>query len=91
MDIFTKYQIHVTATKKGCKPIEVFVDLFTKEAPERVNSIISTLLKKSIKFPFEFEVIQLPQDAILFQACSSVYQVPFSICADLLNIIYYGN
>lgn len=91
METFLKYQIHVSATRKGCKPVEVFVDLFSKDSPERVESVVSSQIKRVLTFPVEIEIKQLPQEEFLFQACSSVYQVLPSVCADLANLFYYGN
>lgn len=91
MDTFNKFQVKVSFVKNK-RPIEVYCDLFTKANFENVTRIVTAQLRKVLKFPCDIEVFQLAEDEFLFQACSSVYQVMPSICADISNILYnYGN
>lgn len=90
MDVFNKYRVHVSATK-GKRVEDSFVDLFTREAPDRVKSIVEVQCKRAFRFPHEIEVELLPESEFLFQACSSVYQVVNVVASDFANIFYNGN
>ena len=90
METFNKYRVHVSATR-GKRVEDSFVDLFTRESLDRVQSIVNVQCKRSFRFPFEVEVELLPQDEFLYQACSSVFQVVNVVASDFANIFYNGN
>lgn len=90
MNAYKKYRTRVVATK-GTKEIEVFSDLFTTAQPDWVRGVITSQVKRALKFPVTIEVTELPDDEFLYQACSSAYAVVNDVTADFANIFYnYG-
>lgn len=86
-ETFNKFRVHVSCERKKVVH-DSYVDLFTKEAPERVKSMLEVGFRRRFRFPYSFELEQLPADEFLYQAMSTPYQVVDVVASDFANIFY---
>ena len=86
-ETYNKFRVHVSVERKKVVH-DSYVDLFTKEPLDRVEGMLRLNLGRRFRFPFSFDVQQLPADEYLYQAMSTPFQVVDVVASDFANIFY---